>query len=204
MLNLKANLVTATAAVVLLAASAGAQKIGTEAPNFTGTDSHGKTQTLDQYRGKFVVLEWHNQGCPYVRKQYESGTMEKLQREWTAKGVVWLSVISSAPGQQGYVTAAQENEYLAKMKAAPTAVILDPTGKIGHLYEAKTTPHMFVIDPKGKLIYEGAIDDHASTDQADIPNSKNYVSAALTEAMAGKPVAEPVTRPYGCSVKYGE
>jgi peroxiredoxin len=204
MLNLKANLVTATAAVVLLAASAGAQKIGTEAPNFTGTDSHGKTQTLDQYRGKYVVLEWHNQGCPYVRKQYESGTMEKLQREWTAKGVVWLSVISSAPGQQGYVTAAQENEYLAKMKAAPTAVILDPTGKIGHLYEAKTTPHMFVIDPKGKLIYEGAIDDHASTDQADIPNSKNYVSEALTEAMAGKPVAEPVTRPYGCSVKYGE
>lgn len=204
MVRMGKYLFLAICAVMLLPLSLQAQKIGSAAPDFSGTDSHGKTQTLSEYRGKYVVLEWHNQGCPYVKKQYESGTMEKLQREWTAKGVVWLSIISSAPGQQGYVTAAQENEYLAKMKAAPTAVVLDPGGKIGHLYEAKTTPHMFVIDPQGKLIYEGAIDDHASTDQADIPGSKNYVTAALTEAMSGKPVSVAATRPYGCSVKYGE
>jgi peroxiredoxin len=204
MVNARRSVTGFAGILFLLTGLASAQKVGSEAPNFSGTDSHGKAQTLQQYRGKYVVLEWHNQGCPYVRKQYESGNMEHLQKEWTAKGVVWLSVISSAPGQQGYVTAAQENEYLEKMHAAPTAVILDPSGKIGHLYQAKTTPNMYVIDPQGKLIYEGAIDDHASTDQADIKVSKNYVSEALTEAMSGKPVAEPVTRPYGCSVKYGD
>ena len=194
-----------TAALVLATATlAWAVKVGMEAPSFTGIASNGQQISLAQYRGKFVVLEWHNQGCPYVRKQYESGNMEALQRKWTAKNVVWLSVISSAPGHQGYVTAAQENEYLQTMKASPTAVLLDPTGTIGHLYDAKTTPNMFVIDPAGKLIYEGAIDDHPTTDLADIKGSKNYVDAALTEAMAGQPVATPVTRPYGCSVKYGD
>jgi peroxiredoxin len=189
--------------LALLCGSAMALKPGETAPEFKGTDSYGKTETLAQYRGKFVVLEWANQGCPYEKKHYESGNMERLQREWTAKGVVWLSVISSAPGQQGYVTPAEENEYLAKMKAAPTAAILDPSGTIGRLYGAKTTPHMFVIDPSGKLVYEGALDDKPSFDPDSLKGAHNYVSAALEEAMAGKPVETPVTKSYGCSVKYG-
>jgi hypothetical protein len=128
--------------------------------------------------------------------------MEALQKEWTGKGVVWLSVISSAPGEQGSVSPTEENEYLKTMKAAPTAALLDPEGKIGHLYDAKTTPHMFVIDPQGKLIYQGAIDDKATTDLADVKTAHNYLNAALTAAMAGKPVPTASTRPYGCSVKY--
>jgi len=175
---------------------------GTPAPDFKGTDSNGVTHTLSEYRGKYVVLEWANRGCPYDQKHYLSGNMESLQREWTGKGVVWLSVISSAPGEQGNVTPAEENEYLKKMKAAPTAALLDPNGTIGHLYQAKTTPHMFVIDPNGKLIYQGAIDDKPTTDQADIKTARNYLNEALNASMAGKPVPVASTRPYGCSVKY--
>jgi peroxiredoxin len=181
-----------------------AARVGEEAPNFTGVDSNGKTHQLSEYKGKYVVLEWHNQGCPFTKKHYASGNMQSLQKEWTAKGVVWLTIISSAPGQQGYVTPAEENSYMARMHAAPTAALLDPDGKIGHLYEAKTTPHMFVIDPSGKLIYEGAIDDHATPDPSDISQSKNYVSDALTEAMQGKQIATAYTRPYGCSIKYAQ
>jgi hypothetical protein len=192
---LSASLVLAT--LPLLALTPGSQ-----APDFKGTDSNGKAQTLSQYRGKWVVLEWANKGCPYEQKHYLSGNMEALQREWTGKGVVWLSVISSAPGEQGYVTAAEENQYLKKMNAAPSAAILDPEGTIGHLYQAKTTPHMFVIDPTGKLIYQGAIDDKPTTDQQDIKTAHNYLNEALTNAMAGKPVPTASTRPYGCSVKY--
>lgn len=179
-----------------------AVRVGEAAPDFTGTDSHGQSHKLSDYRGKFVVLEWTNNGCPYTRKHYDSGNMQTLQKEWTAKGVIWLTVLSSAPGEQGYMTAAQENAYMAKMHAAPTAAILDPTGAIGHEYEAKTTPDMYVIDPSGKLIYSGAIDDHPTTDTSDIKESKNYVAAALTAAMAGQQVAVAYTRPYGCSVKY--
>ena len=175
---------------------------GTAAPNFTGTDSNGAKHTLDEYRGKYVVLEWANRGCPYDGKHYRSGNMEALQKEWTAKGVIWLTVISSAPGEQGYVTPAEEAEYLKQMHAAPTAAILDPTGVIGRLYEARTTPHMFVIDPTGKLIYQGAIDDKPTTDVADIKTARNYLNEALTDAMSGKPIPVAVTRPYGCSVKY--
>jgi len=182
--------------------SAFAVRVGEPAPGFTGTDSNGQTHKLSDYRGKFVVLEWTNNGCPYTRKHYASGNMQALQKEWTAKGVVWLTVLSSATGEQGYMTAEQENAYIAKVHADPTAAILDPTGTIGREYSAKTTPHMFVIDPSGKLIYDGAIDDHPTTDPADVKSSKNYVSAALTEAMAGQPVAVSSTRPYGCSVKY--
>src|ERR1700722_12479749 len=144
---------------VLSTAAASAVAPGTPSPDFKGTDSNGTTQTLSQYKGKFVVLEWANQGCPYEQKHYLSGNMETLQRDWTQKGVVWLSIISSAPGQQGYVTPAQENDYLRTMKAYPTAALLDPQGTIGHLYDARTTPHMFVIDPAGKIVYQGAIDD---------------------------------------------
>jgi peroxiredoxin len=175
---------------------------GIQAPDFKGTDSNGATHTLSQYRGKYVVLEWANQGCPYDQKHYRSGNMQALQREWTGKGVIWLSVISSAPGQQGHVTPAEENEYLKKMKAAPTAALLDPEGTIGRMYQAKTTPHMFVIDPQGKLIYEGAIDDKPTTDLADVKTAHSYFNDALNSAMAGKAVSVASTRPYGCSVKY--
>jgi peroxiredoxin len=178
--------------------------VGSAAPPFTATDSHGQSHSLDQYRGKYVVLEWHNQGCPYTRKHYTSGNMQSLQKEWTAKGVVWFTVISSAQGEQGYQTDAQENAYLAQMHADPTAVLMDADGKLGHLYGAKTTPEMYVIDPNGKLIYEGAIDDRPTPDVNDIKGADNYLTDALMQAMAGKPVMKSYTRPYGCSVKYAE
>lgn len=188
--------------LLLLVAAAMAARVGEAAPDFTATDSNGKTHHLADYKGKYVVLEWHNQGCPYTRKHYESGNMQHLQKEWTEKGVVWFTVISSAPGTQGYVTAPQENEYLKKMNAVPTAVLLDPDGNLGHMYAAKTTPHMYIINPAGLLIYNGAIDDHPTPDQSDIASSRNYVSTALQEALSGKPVSDAATRPYGCSVKY--
>ena len=198
--------VIAIAAVAggLLVAQAWADspKVGQAAPAFTATDMHGKPVHLADYKGKYVVLEWHNQGCPFVRKHYESGNMQQLQKELTGKGAVWLTVISSAPGSQGFVTADQETQYLAEKKASPTDVILDPEGKLGHQYGAKTTPHMFVIDDKGVLIYAGAIDDTPSTDPADIAKSKNFVRTAYDEATAGKPVSTAATAPYGCGVKY--
>jgi hypothetical protein len=175
---------------------------GATAPDFKGTDSNGVQHSLSEYRGKFVVLEWANFGCPYDRKHYLSGSIESQQREWTGKGVIWLSVISSAPGEQGYVTPSEENTYLKAMNAAPTAALLDPTSTIARLYEAKTTPHIFVIDPTGKLIYQGALDDKPTTDQADLKGARNYLNETLTAAMAGKPVSVASTRPYGCSVKY--
>ena len=190
--------------LALFALSAFAVKVGDQAPDFTGTDSHGQAHKLSDYHGKFVVLEWHNNGCPFTKKHYESGNMQRLQKEWIDKGVIWFTVISSSPGSQGYVSADQENEYLQKMHAVPTAAILDPKGDIGHLYGAKTTPHMFVINPQGQIIYNGAIDDKATTDPSDINGANNYVSDALQEAMSGKAVAVANTRPYGCSVKYAD
>jgi len=187
-----------------VAATAQAVQVGGPAPDFKASDSNGKTDSLDQYHGKYVVLEWHNQGCPYTKKHYVSGNMQSLQKEWTAKGVVWLTVISSAPGEQGYVTASEENSYLSRMHAAPTAVLLDSQAKIARLYSAKTTPQMVVIDPNGKVIYDGAIDDRPTPDVDDIKGAKNYVNEALNAAMAGKPVPTPFTRPYGCSVKYAD
>lgn len=182
--------------------SAWAVRVGEAAPEFTGTDSHGQTHKLSDYRGKYVVLEWTNNGCPFTKKHYDSGNMQALQKGWTAKGVVWLTILSSHPGAQGYMTAAAENAYMERMHAAPTAAILDPTGAIGHEYDAKTTPDMYIIDPQGKLIYAGAIDNKATTDLADVKDAANYVSAALQEAMGGQAVAVAYTRPYGCSVKY--
>ncbi|MGD0739384.1 MAG: redoxin domain-containing protein [Terracidiphilus sp.] len=193
----------AALAVALVPVAAGAQAVvGSPAPAFTATDSHGQTHSLQEYRGKYVVLEWHNQGCPYTKKHYVSGNMQSLQKEWTTKGVVWFTVISSAPGEQGYVTDAEENAYLEQMHAAPTAVLMDPEGKLGHLFSAKTTPEMYVIDPEGKLIYEGAIDDRATPETSDIKGADNYLNDALMESMSGKPVAHAYTRSYGCSVKY--
>jgi hypothetical protein len=199
---MKRNLLWGLVAAVLFTFSADAQKVGNPAPEFQATDSNGQVHKLSEYRGKFVVLEWHNNGCPYTRKHYESGNMQRLQREWTSRGIIWFTVISSAPGQQGYVTAQQENDYMKQMNAAPTAALLDSQGDLGRLYAAKTTPHMFIINPSGILIYDGAIDSKATADQADIASATNYVTQALEEAMAGKPVGTPTSRPYGCSVKY--
>ncbi len=190
------------ATLLPLIASSQAVRVGEPAPAFTATDSRGQMQSLSQYHGKYVVLEWHNQGCPFTRKHYVSGNMQNLQKEWTAKGVVWFTVISSAPGQQGYITPTDENAYLEKMHAAPSAVLMDAEGKLGHLYNAKTTPQMFVINPEGNVIYAGAIDDRPTPDVDDIRGADNFVSDALTAAMAGKPIAKPFTRSYGCSVKY--
>lgn len=189
---------------VVLAQGVFALRVGDPAPGFTATDSHGRQHTLTEYKGKFVVLEWTNQGCPYTKKHYDSGNMQRLQKSWADKGVVWLTVISSAPGEQGYMTADQENDYVTRINAAPTAVLLDPKGDLGHLYGAKTTPHMFVINPHGQLVYEGAIDDRPTTDASDIAGATNYVTLALEQAMAGKPIVTPASRAYGCSVKYAK
>lgn len=176
--------------------------VGQAAPTFSVADTQGKTQALEQYKGRWVVLEWTNHECPFVKKHYGSENMQRLQKAYTAKGVAWLTVISSAPGKQGHLTPAQADQLTKERGAAPSAVLLDPEGKMGRAYGAKTTPHMFVIDPAGKLVYAGAIDDTPSTDAADIPKSRNYVSAALDAALAGKPVAVATSTPYGCSVKY--
>ena len=179
-------------------------KIGAPAPNFTAVDSNGKNHNLSDFKGKTVVLEWTNHDCPFVKKHYETNNMQKLQKSATTQGVVWLSIISSAPGQQGFVNGAKANELTKSRNAAPTAVILDPDGKIGKLYGARTTPHMFVIAPNGNLAYMGAIDDKPSVNKDDVATAKNFVAEALSAIKAGKPVAIPTTQPYGCSVKYAK
>jgi peroxiredoxin len=190
-------------AFALYAGSAGAAvRVGAPAPDFTGVDTRGKTHRLADYRGKTVVLEWTNHDCPYVRKHYGAGNMQDQQREAAAQGVIWLSVISSAPGQQGHVNPAQADELTRSRNAAPHAVLLDPEGQIGRAYGAKTTPHLYIIDEAGQLVYMGGIDSLATADPADIPRATPYVRVALRERAAGQPVSTPVTRPYGCSVKY--
>lgn len=176
--------------------------VGQPAPAFSALDQTGTARSLDAYKGKWIVLEWVNHECPFVQKHYGSGNMQKTQKAATGKGAVWLSVNSSAPGKQGAMDGALAAKLTADKGAAPSAVLLDPNGTIGKAYGAKTTPHMFVIDPKGTLVYAGAIDDKPSADQDDVASAKNYVLAALDEAMAGKPVTSPSTQPYGCSVKY--
>ncbi len=184
--------------------SGAAAVVGDPAPAFTLTDTNGQAHSLAGLRGKTVVLEWWNYECPFVGKHYGSGSMQNLQKEWTAKGVVWLTISSSAPGKQGYVDAAKADAWMKGKGAAPTAVLLDHDGKVGRAYGAKTTPHMFVIDPKGTVVYAGGIDDKPSTDQADIATAKNLVSAALAEVTAGKRVTTAISQPYGCGVKYGD
>jgi peroxiredoxin len=176
--------------------------IGQPAPDFTLQGGDGKTHSLADYAGKFVVLEWTNPNCPFVHKFYDSGTMQKLQAQETAKGVIWLRINSGAPGHDGAQTPAAVAAYEQEHHVASTESLLDPTGKVGHTYGARTTPHMFVIDPKGTLIYAGGIDNTPSPDPDTIPTATNYVTTALDEAMAGKPVTTPTARPYGCSVKY--
>jgi hypothetical protein len=191
----------ATAAVIVRAA-ADEPQVGQPAPDFSAQDSAGKTRHLADFRGKTVVLEWTNADCPFTRKHYTSGNMQSLQTLAQEHGVVWLSVISSAPGKQGYVDGAGADALTRSRKAAPAAVLLDPTGAVGRLYHAKTTPHMFVIDSKGELRYMGGIDSLATTDEADIAKAEPYLKEAMLEVVDDKPVGHPVTRPYGCSVKY--
>jgi peroxiredoxin len=199
-------LLTGVAALALLAnvwtADAADPDVGKPAPGFTLSDAEGTKRSLSDYKGKYVVLEWVNHGCPFVKKHYNSDNMQSLQKEFTAKDVVWLSISSSAKGKEGYQTPAEWKKTTQEKGAAPTAVLLDAEGRVGKLYGAKTTPHMFVIDPQGVLVYKGAIDDTPSADEKDAKTAKNYVRAALEESMAGKPVSVSATKSYGCSVKY--
>lgn len=196
----------AFAAALTLAAAGpalAAPAIGQPAPAFTIKDGAGQTRSLSEFKGKTVVLEWTNAGCPYVQKHYESGNMQGLQKSATKDGVVWLTLVSSAPGKQGYVSPAEAKTWKATTGAASTAVLLDPTGQVGHAYEAKTTPHMYVVNPAGKLVYMGGIDDRPTADPTSLKGATNYVAAALSDVKAGRPVAKAVSKPYGCTIKYG-
>jgi peroxiredoxin len=179
-----------------------AAAVGQAAPDFSLTDVKGAKHVLSSYKGKFVVLEWINYDCPFVQKHYASGNMQKLQKAYAAKGVAWLTINSSAPGKQGHFANAEIETRSKAHGAAFAAYLLDTDGQVGRAYGAKTTPHMYVIDPAGKLVYAGGIDDKPSTDVADIAAAKNYVQAALDEALAGKAVTVTTSTPYGCSVKY--
>jgi peroxiredoxin len=192
--------VSSLVAVTLFAADS--PSVGSNAPQFSLPDVKGKTQALTDFKGKYVVLEWFNPECPFVKKHYGSGNMQKLQQEFTSKGVVWLTIDSNAPGMEGNLTAEQASGIVNSWKTHQTALLLDPDGKVGRAYGAKNTPHMFVINPEGKVVYEGAIDSKATPNPADISNSTNYVKVALEESMSGKPVSNANTKPYGCSVKY--
>lgn len=198
----KSALVLATALALSATAAFAEVKIGEAAPAFTATDSNGAKVSLADFKGKYVILEWTNADCPFVKKHYGSGNMQALQKEAKEKGIVWLSVISSAPGKQGHVDAAGANQLTSSRNAAPAHVLLDEKGVVGKAYDARTTPHMFLIDPAGKLIYMGGIDSVTSADQADIAGAKPYVKLAMEAALAGKAIADNNTKPYGCGVKY--
>jgi peroxiredoxin len=201
-MNMKLLLTLFTSLIGTAVFAADVPSIGSNAPDFSLTDANGKTHSLSQYKGKYVVLEWFNPECPFVKKHYGSNNMQNLQKEFTDKGVVWLTINSNAPGTQGSLTAEQAQKILASWKTHETALLLDPEGNAGRAYGAKNTPNMVVINPDGKVIYHGAIDSKATPNPSDIPNSTNYVKAALDESLAGKSVATPETKPYGCSVKY--
>lgn len=199
---MKLSILLFAALLLTLAVSPAVPNVGDEAPGFTLKDIDGETHSLKDLAGKYVVLEWVNLECPFVRKHYNSKNMQDMQKEYTDKGVIWLSICSSAAELQGNYSPDMWKEKVKEEGAVPTAVLLDPDGKVGHEYGAQTTPEMFVIDPEGKLIYAGAIDSIPSTDVEDIPKAENYVKKALDSAMAGEPVETPKTKSYGCSVKY--
>lgn len=189
--------------VTLLAVPGWARvETGAQAPDFTLTDTNGVTHSLSDFEGKHVVLEWTNHQCPFVVKHYASGNMQELQKKYTEKGVVWLTIVSSAPGQQGYVDADKGKKLMKEHKFAATAKLLDPEGEAGRTYAARTTPHMYVISPEGKLIYQGAIDDDRSANPKKAKTAHNYVAAALDASMKGEEIKAASTQPYGCSVKY--
>lgn len=187
---------------LLLPFAAQALEAGAAAPSFKLQGADGKVYELSQFKGKTVVLEWFNHGCPFVQKYYDTKTMQALQAKYTGKGVVWLSIVSSAPKKQGHDTAEGHRKTAAEKGTKSTAILLDEKGEAGRLYGAKTTPHMFVIDPKGTLVYQGAIDDQPTPESDDLPKAKNYVAAALDSVLAKKPIEMASTKPYGCSVKY--
>jgi peroxiredoxin len=191
-------------AALALAASAAfaSATVGQPAPAFTAVDTAGKAVSLADFKGRHVVLEWVNPGCPYVVKHYGSGNMQGTQREAVAKGVVWLSVNSTAADSRDFRKPAEMAAWMQQQKAAATATLMDVDGKVGRAFGARTTPHLYIIDPAGKLVYAGAIDSNPSSRAADVATATNHVKVALAESLAGKPVSTPVTRPYGCSVKY--
>ncbi len=191
-------------AVVIAAPVSAAAVVGKPAPNFKLADVNGKAVTLSQFRGKTVVLEWNNPECPFVKKHYGSGNMQKTQAAALKDGVVWLSINSGAPGKQGHVNAAQAKSVLSQTGARPTAYLLDHKGVVGKLYDAKTTPHMYIVNKAGTLVYAGGIDDKPTPRPADVASARNHVLAALSEIKAGKAVSVNTTRPYGCAVKYSD
>ena len=180
----------------------GDPEVGVAAPDFTLTDTNGETHTLSAYQGRYVVLEWLNFGCPFVGKHYDSGNMQALQAQAADDDVVWLSIVSSAPGKQGHYPPDEMNQQMASRDGAPTAILMDEDGTVGRLYGARTTPHMYIVSPDGALVYKGAIDDKPTTNQADVEMAENYVVAALTAHRAGEPIAVASSQPYGCTVKY--
>jgi len=190
------------AAILFAAGNALAGTVGQPAPDFALNDVGGKAVKLSDYRGSYVVLEWVNPECPYVQKHYGSANMQGLQKEFTAKKVVWLSINSTREGHYEYYPPEKMAGWMKQVGGAPSATLLDPTGKVGRAYEARTTPHMYIVDPKGVLVYAGGIDDRRSTSKEDVKGAKNYVRAALGEALAGKPITAAATTPYGCSIKY--
>ena len=202
MKKLHAFLAAFTLLATAVAVRAEAPSVGSAAPALSLPDSNGTDHKLSQYKGKYVVLEWTNPGCPFVRKHYDTNNMQKLQAEYVKKGVVWLAVDSSAPGKEGALDGDSAKDAKNGDYAACSALLLDHDGKAGHLYGATNTPHMYIVDPEGRLIYTGAIDSVASADKKDIEKATNYVRVALDEAMGGKPVSKATSKAYGCSVKY--
>jgi peroxiredoxin len=196
------RILLACSTLALAAVAHAAPTVGQPAPDFALKDANGKTVKLSDYRGKHVVLEWTNPGCPYVKKHYDSGNMPGTQQDATARGVVWLSVNSTERGAYDYQPPAQVAAWQKERRGAPTALLADEEGSVGKSYGARTTPHMYIVDPLGKLIYAGGIDSIPSSNPADIPKAVNYVRQALNESLGGKPVSAPVTRAYGCSIKY--
>jgi hypothetical protein len=199
------HLVKAVVTVGFLAAASAAManaELNKPAPAFDAVGADGKPLQLAAFKGKTVVLEWTNHECPFVAKHYDSGNIPNLQKDAAGKGVVWLQVVSSAPGKQGHVDGATAQKLNGSRKAAPAATVLDPDGKIGKLYGAQTTPHIFIVDAAGQLVYKGGIDSIPTPNKDDLPKAENYVAAALSAISAGKPVAKANTKPYGCSVKY--
>jgi len=200
---MKTLLLTLTLSIAgLIAPVLAAVEVGKPAEGFSLTDTDGKSHSLADFKGKYVVLEWYNPDCPFVKKHYDSGNMQKLQKEYTGKDVVWLSINSSATGKQGHYSADEYKKIATDKNTAPTALLLDHDGKVGKAYDAKTTPEIYIVNPEGNLIYKGAIDSKSTSEQADIASSENYVKSTLDAAMNGKPVAVSSTKSYGCSVKY--
>ncbi len=193
-----------TALAILAAPAAAAPVVGQPAPNFKLADTNGKPVTLSDFRGKTVVLEWNNPECPFVKKHYGSGNMQKAQAAAARDGVVWLTINSSAPGKQGHMSGGQAKSFVAQAGARPAAYLLDPRGVVGKVYDAKTTPHMYIVNKAGTLVYAGGIDNKPTPNPADVNGARNHVLAALSELKAGKPVSVTTSRTYGCSVKYSD